>query len=848
MASTTRTPNSNNNNNRSSKKKQWARPVNTVSSPSKNLPAPVVSVTKARPSVAKEGSTVTSTSTSTAAFFANPVEVDLDQDDEGLEFVGILYDCILYERAYNRMHTLQNSIDFPVVYEDIAQDFVSCYRLSNDPKLLGNPITARFSRFLQEHKQLQTAKGVQAFAHDHMGTYDIYPKSGQSSSFGFLSGEDDFEYDADELEELDEEELSDFDEENNGLEVTRKRVAFKGPLLSARHEEDFAKGYFAVDKHSQDMIAVMIDHLRRKQWYHTGSGGETVPIKGMGAERSKSHLKEKQGSGPGIGHFATLVDLDENGEDVTGGDWTSRGVPRVRGVKKYTRRYNGKIKRRNYERNRTRAVEDGRIYGEGQIFGVEFWRHQTPPTDYSDSELENDNSVPGGDSEKKRKRAEESQKMDEVISQLTGTFLLDYGSCKRTVRYLPLSHKDILYDWTGVNRDLRLIDLPSEDADPGFYAGLTKCLMEKYRELMPPADIMERHKALSNTLASVLEAAFPGEGLKVEPFGSFVSGILLKDSDADFCITGPNIQDHVLLNDMEHLGRILEQFGMTEVLCISSAMVPIVKFRDPKTNLECDLNTGNKLGTINSQLIRAYLSVDERVKPFLYLIKAICKAQGINDSKTGYLSSYALTWMAIVYLQQTTVPESELGKSNAATAASSSVLVGGGGGTVGPRPWKPVLPRLQQQQPKRMTDFSSQLSSHLNTNGLTDPSQLSKMDKIQCRFDINEDGHHTGFGHKNTRSLGRLILGFFEFYSRRFCFGETAIQVSTAEYIAKTSRELHTDNQRSVTFRMLDPFLHHRNITGTCRGDTLARVWRCFDHCYKVLSAGDVDKAWVPVE
>jgi len=331
-------------------------------------------------------------------------------------------------------------------------------------------------------------------------------------------------------------------------------------------------------------------------------------------------------------------------------------------------------------------------------------------------------------------------------------------------------------------------------------------------------------------------------------YSSFVSGLLLKDSDADFCITGPNIHEHELLNDVEHLGNVLQRFGMTDVVCIPAAMVPIVKFKDPQTNMECDLNTGNNMGTVNSELIKIYISIDERVRPFLYLIKAICRAQGINDSKTGYLSSYALTWMGIVYLQQLTIPESE----QSSRASSTSVLVGGGGPSAGPRPWRPVLPKLQQQPAEHMTDFTLRLNSYSksaahNTEGSKSTTAATSTlgDRVQCRFDENKTGRLTGFGHRNTRSLASLIIGFFEFYSRRFCFTDTSILVATAEYVHKTAKEQQMDNNR---FKVVDPFLHHRNITGTCRGKTLARVWRAFDHCYKALSAGDVDKTLVPVE
>lgn len=311
---------------------------------------------------------------------------------------------------------------------------------------------------------------------------------------------------------------------------------------------------------------------------------------------------------------------------------------------------------------------------------------------------------------------------------------------------------------------------------------------------------------------------------------SFVSGLLLHNSDADFCITGAKVhdQDH-LLNDMNHIGEILKtKGGMEQVHCIPYALVPIVKFYDPVSRLECDLNTGNKLGVINSGLIRIYTTIDERVKPFLYMVKAICKAQGINDAKSGYLSSYAITWMGIVFLQQEGYLKS--------TGTSL----------------KPVLPRLQQQPFERMTEVTLRLNHNLpNSQTVTSTPSLvnsKSSDMVHCRFDTNKDGRHTGTGHANPKSLARLLIEFFEYFSRKFFYAEMAIHVARAQFLPKSSKELHHESTRMTTFRVVDPFLHHRNLTGTCRGESLGRVWRAFDHSYRMLSAGDLEGAMTTVD
>ncbi|KAF9144338.1 hypothetical protein BGX30_013172 [Mortierella sp. GBA39] len=731
--------------------------------------------------------------------FDNPrSHKDLVDQDDG-EFAGILYDTILYERAVHRLETLKK-YDFPVQYEELAHDFLTAYRLCLEPKFLAQPNLAPYATYLLKSKLL-TGKGVRAYAMDHGGSYEIFPSNNQ----GFNDFGDD-----DEVEEIDEVDLSDYDEVDHGFEQGQKNVGYQGPTLSGRqgsqgHQDMFARDYFGVYKHSQDMIAMIVAHLRKRVWYHNGSGGEIVDIRNMGVD--KVPRRRTDDSAPSS---------EVEGDGIEG----NAGLKGIKGVKKYTRRFNGRIRRRNYERNLERN-RDNVAGGATTFFGM-YRKDAEPPTDYSESESES--SFGGGAGGMKGvgsgQNAEDMKRIEEAIAKMVSMSLVDYtGSAKRKVQWLPLGRSEALYDWNGVSKELRLIDLPAEDADPSFYGCLTRDIMNKYKKLVPPPDLVERHAQLTSTLTKLISDAFPDEHLKVEPFG-----------DADFCITGAKVHDHDHpLNDMNHIGHILKTKGhMEQVQCIPDALVPIVKFYDPVSRLECDLNTGNTLGVINSGLIRIYTTIDERVKPFLYMVKAICKAQGINDAKSGYLSSYALTWMGIVFLQQEGYLKS--------TGTS----------------FKPVLPRLQQQPFERMTEVTLRLNHNLpNSQTITSTPSLvnsKSSDMVHCRFDTNKDGRHTGTGHANPKSIARLLIEFFEFFSRRFFYAEMAIHVARAQFLPKTSKELNHESTRMTTFRVVDPFLHHRNLTGTCRGDSLARVWRAFDHSYRMLSAGDLEGAMTIVE
>jgi DNA polymerase sigma len=85
--------------------------------------------------------------------------------------------------------------------------------------------------------------------------------------------------------------------------------------------------------------------------------------------------------------------------------------------------------------------------------------------------------------------------------------------------------------------------------------------------------------------------------------------------------------------NMHSLAFKLRNIGMVDILAIQNANVPICKFTDPQTGLQCDINASSSLGVENSQLIDDYRKLDKRVGPFLYALKYFVKQRDINDSE-----------------------------------------------------------------------------------------------------------------------------------------------------------------------------------------------------------------------
>lgn len=70
---------------------------------------------------------------------------------------------------------------------------------------------------------------------------------------------------------------------------------------------------------------------------------------------------------------------------------------------------------------------------------------------------------------------------------------------------------------------------------------------------------------------------------------------------------------------------------MQQVKCVHAKGVPIVKILDPELQLYCDLNLNNQVAVKNTQLVRTYIELDERVRPLAMVVKHWTKKRVINE-------------------------------------------------------------------------------------------------------------------------------------------------------------------------------------------------------------------------
>uniref|UniRef100_A0A4W5K8B9 Poly(A) RNA polymerase mitochondrial-like central palm domain-containing protein n=1 Tax=Hucho hucho TaxID=62062 RepID=A0A4W5K8B9_9TELE len=108
---------------------------------------------------------------------------------------------------------------------------------------------------------------------------------------------------------------------------------------------------------------------------------------------------------------------------------------------------------------------------------------------------------------------------------------------------------------------------------------------------------------------------------------------------------------------IESLDRLLRKHpGLRNILPITTAKVPIVKFYHVRTGLEGDISLHNTLASHNTRLLASYAAIDPRVKTLCYVMKVLVKLCDIGDASRGSLSSYGYTLMVLFYLQQRNPP------------------------------------------------------------------------------------------------------------------------------------------------------------------------------------------------
>ncbi|KAG0058374.1 hypothetical protein BGZ89_001341 [Linnemannia elongata] len=226
-------------------------------------------------------------------------------------------------------------------------------------------------------------------------------------------------------------------------------------------------------------------------------------------------------------------------------------------------------------------------------------------------------------------------------------------------------------------------------------------------------------QAIRQAVERRLREHYRNYSIEVHLFGSFASGLCSMSSDADMTVYNLHVASPHCPPIVE-LAASLRRIGYQRVTSIPHARVPIASWK--LYGIQCDANLNQPLGVHNSKLISTYSKIDDRFKTLWFSIKQIGLQHGIISASTGFLSSYALTMMLVVFLQDITSPT--------------------------------ILPRLQQ-------------SPH---------ATLHTIDGYDCSFDSKIN--YSSYGADNTNSAGQLLIDFFYFYGYVFDYANQEVHPS----------------------------------------------------------------------
>lgn len=292
-------------------------------------------------------------------------------------------------------------------------------------------------------------------------------------------------------------------------------------------------------------------------------------------------------------------------------------------------------------------------------------------------------------------------------------------------------------------------------------------------------------------MLAVAKDIFPHCGLFI--VGSSLNGFGSNSSDLDLCLMVSHEELDQKVEATALLSALMKAFRkltFLQDLMLIRAKVPILRFKDRFTSIECDLNINNSIGIRNTHLLSAYARSDPRVAPLVQFVKFWAKSQNINDASTGTISSYSLSLMVLHYMQCGCSP--------------------------------PALPSLQAEYP---AVFSATQDVRL----------------------INLDDNLPSFSSSNRDTLGELFHGFLDYFANGFDFETDAMSVRLAKKVDKTA-VVNQNPQRNPPGQwkyicIEEPFDLSNTARSVFDGHVFQRISRVIHRSWNVLnSTHNVDR------
>ena len=216
---------------------------------------------------------------------------------------------------------------------------------------------------------------------------------------------------------------------------------------------------------------------------------------------------------------------------------------------------------------------------------------------------------------------------------------------------------------------VRLYTCPHSDSILTRYR-LHNEILDFYDFVAPqPYEHDVRHRLVQRVQQALGTQRFPQDTGRILCFGSFPAGLYLPTADMDLVYTsdrfyqgGPAAMDFsnksIVNSTLRKAARRLENVRIaTNVLCITKAKVPIIKFVDRLTNINVDISFENLSGVQAQATFQQWKHDYPDMIYMVALLKQFLVMRGLNEVHTGGLGGFSIICLVISYFQHSKKPE-----------------------------------------------------------------------------------------------------------------------------------------------------------------------------------------------
>jgi non-canonical poly(A) RNA polymerase PAPD5/7 len=159
------------------------------------------------------------------------------------------------------------------------------------------------------------------------------------------------------------------------------------------------------------------------------------------------------------------------------------------------------------------------------------------------------------------------------------------------------------------------------------------------------------------------ENRFPYDTGRIFCFGSFPAGLYLPTADMDLVYTsdkhyngGPKCMDFssrsVVNSTLRKAARRLEMVNMaSNILCITKARVPIIKFVDRLTNIHVDISFENMSGVQAQATFQKWKAQYPDLIYMVVLVKQFLVMRSYNEVHTGGIGGFSIICLIVSYFE-----------------------------------------------------------------------------------------------------------------------------------------------------------------------------------------------------